>query len=137
MACLAHVAVVVRDLEAALRVYRDALALPLDRVEELPDRGLRVAFLALGGGAHLELIQPLRDDSEVSAFLAKRGEGLHHIALAVDDLASALDGVSEAGLSPLPGAGRPGAGGHPVAFLHPRSTNGVLVELSGQGVGSD
>jgi methylmalonyl-CoA/ethylmalonyl-CoA epimerase len=97
-------------------------------VEDLPDRGVRVAMLRVGD-TRIELVQPLSETSEVSAFLAKRGEGLHHLALAVGDVAEARSTACRWGAKPIPSAGGAGAGGARVAFLHPRTMNGVLVEL--------
>jgi len=125
---LHHLAVCVRELEAALPLWSDGLGFVLDSIEELPERRIRVAMLRLGDTC-VELVQPTADDSEVSAFLAKRGEGLHHLALAVDDLDAAFSRALDGGATAVPGAGRAGAGGARVAFLHPRATNGVLVEL--------
>ncbi len=128
MSRIDHVALCVRDLDAALPLWRDGLGLRLDGIEEVPERKVRVAFLQ-AGDLRIELVQPTADDSEVSSFLARRGEGLHHLAFAVDDLASALSRAGDAGAAALPGAGKAGAGGTRVAFLHPRTANGVLVEL--------
>lgn len=125
---LDHVAVCVRDLDAALGVWREGLGLELISVEEIPERRVRVAMLRLGG-VRIELVQPTAEDSEVSGFLARRGEGLHHVALAVDDVEEALSAVARSGAVAAPGAVRAGAGGTRVAFLHPRSMNGALVEL--------
>ena len=125
---LHHVAICVTDLDKAMALYVDGLGLVLDRVEDVPGRGIRVAFLRLGD-AHVELIQPTRDDSEVSAFMAKRGEGLHHVALSVGSLDEAMAAAKSSGGREIPEASGVGAGGRPVAFLHPRTTHGVLIEL--------
>ena len=129
---LDHLAVCVRDLEAALRVWRDGLGLEVVGFEDLPDRQVRVAMLRIGD-TRIELVQPLSDASEVSRFLARHGEGLHHVAFAVEDVDGALAAATASGAVALPGAGQAGAGGSRVAFLHPRSANGVLVELVEQG----
>jgi len=129
---LDHLAVCVRDLEAALRVWRDGLGLEVVGFEDLPDRQVRVAMLRIGD-TRIELVQPLSDASEVSSFLARRGEGLHHVAFAVEDVDGALAAATASGAVALPGAGQAGAGGTRVAFLHPRSVNGVLVELVERG----
>ncbi len=129
---LDHLAVCIRDLEAALRVWRDGLGLEVVGFEDLPDRQVRVAMLRIGD-TRIELVQPLSDASEVSRFLARHGEGLHHVAFAVEDVDGALAAATASGAVALPGAGQAGAGGTRVAFLHPRSANGVLVELVEQG----
>lgn len=123
-------AIVVRDLDRALALYRDGLGLRLDRVEDLPDRGIRVAFLEVGD-THIELIQPMREDSEVSDFLARRGEGVHHLAFGSRDLDRSLQSCQAVGARVVTGDRGVGAGGTRVVFLHPKSTGGVLMELVG------
>ena len=123
-----HVAVCVRDLERALRMFQVALGLPLDRIEELHDRGIKVAFLG-SGTSHLELVAPLREDSEVSGFLRKRGEGLHHVALRVEDIERAVQRAKDLGYEVVGDGVQVGADERKVAFLHPRTAHGVLVEL--------
>jgi len=124
---LDHVAIVVRDLDRAVALYRDWIGLALERVEDLPERGVRVAFLR-AGASRIELVQPIRDDSEVSAFLERRGEGLHHVAFQVPDLARVLSDLGRAGML-VEQEARAGADGTRVAFLHPKRTGGVLIEL--------
>lgn len=121
-------AVVVRNLDRAVALYRDGLGLDLERVEDLPERGVRVAFLR-AGGTRIELVQPMRDDSEVSEFLARRGEGLHHLAFRPPDLDGALEASRATGATTVGGDAGKGAGGTRVAFLHPKTTGGVLIEL--------
>ncbi len=121
-------AVVVRNLDRAVALYRDGLGLDLERVEDLPERGVRVAFLR-AGETRIELVQPVRDDAEVSGFLARRGEGLHHLAFRPPDLDGALEASRAAGATPVGNAAGKGAGGTRVAFLHPKTTGGVLIEL--------
>ncbi len=125
---LDHVAVVVRDLEAAVRFYRDTLGLELVAVEEVPEQQVTTAIFGRGMG-RLELICPTTVDSGVARFLEKRGEGLHHICLEVEDLQAALDGLRAAGAPLIDEVPRPGAGGAKVAFVHPRGARGVLTEL--------
>ena len=125
-----HIAIVVQDLEAALRVYRDTLGFPLLRVEEVPAEHVNVAFLQLPEGeGHLELVQPTEAGTGIARFLDKRGEGIHHICFEVDDAARVLAELSADGVQLVDTAARPGAEGKPVAFVHPKSTMGVLVEL--------
>ena len=125
---LDHIAIVVKDLDKAIGLFRDGLQMALERVEDLPDRGVRVAFLVLGS-THLELIESQRADSEVAAWIDRHGEGLHHVALAVDDLQAALTGAEAAGAQRIQGSERSGAGDTQVAFLHPKTLCSVLVEL--------
>ncbi len=122
-----HVGIAVKHLDAAIDRYR-LLGLSLDFVEDVPAAGVRVAFLK-AGGARVELVTPLRAESTVARFLEKRGEGLHHLAFATADIASELAQLEEQGFELVDRAPRPGAHGSQVAFLHPRSSHGVLIEL--------
>ena len=122
-----HVAVVVRDLEAALGFYRDILGLPLDVVQEVPTDRVRIAFLSVGE-SKIELVSPTDETTGVARFLANKGEGFHHVCLEVADLAAELTRLGIEGVELIDSAPRRGAEG-PVAFIHPRSCHGVLVEL--------
>lgn len=122
-----HVAVVVHDLEAALRTYRDRIGLTFESVEELPADGVRIAFLATGD-SRLELVQPTDHSSGVARYLARHGEGFHHVCYEVAQLAETLTRLAIEGLELIDTVPRRGAEG-PVAFIHPRSCHGVLVEL--------
>ena len=122
-----HLAVVVRDLEAALCVYRDGLGLGVTDVKEIPSDGVRIAFLPVGE-SKIELVQPIAPDTGIARYLEKRGEGLHHVCFEVTHLAETLTRLAVAGVELIDRAPRKGAEG-PVAFVHPRSCNGVLVEL--------
>ena len=122
-----HVAVVVRDLDAALTFYRDALRLELDVVMPIDSDGVKIGFLPVGESS-IELVQPTRDDTGVARFLANKGEGFHHVCLEVADLAAELNRLAGLGIELIDSAPRRGAEG-PVAFIHPRSCHGVLVEL--------
>lgn len=122
-----HVAVVVRDLEAALGFYRDRLGLPLELVLPIESDGVRIAFLAVGE-SKVELVEPTDPTTGVARFLESRGEGFHHVCLEVADIAAELDRLAGAGVELIDRAPRRGAEG-PVAFIHPRSGHGVLVEL--------
>ncbi len=122
-----HVAVVVRDLEAALGLYRDTLGLPLETVQDIPGDGVRIAFLPLDD-TKLELVEPTDPSTGVARFLESRGEGFHHVCFEVPDLAETLTRLAINGLELIDTAPRAGAEG-PVAFLHPRSCHGLLVEL--------
>jgi methylmalonyl-CoA/ethylmalonyl-CoA epimerase len=124
---LHHVGIAVRNLEEALVAYR-ALGLEPAGREEVPGQGVKLAFLP-AGETRLELLEPLREDSAVGRFLESRGEGLHHICLEVDDIEAALARARAAGIRLVDEKPREGAHGARIAFLHPRSLHGVLVEL--------
>jgi methylmalonyl-CoA/ethylmalonyl-CoA epimerase len=125
-----HIAIVVQDLDAALRVYRDVLGLPLERVEEVPAEKVKVAFLPLPeGNGEVELVQPTANDTGIARFLAKRGEGMHHICFEVDDIQAAMAAMAASGLQVLEDKPRVGSQGQKYVFIHPKSTHGVLIEL--------
>ena len=122
-----HVAIVVEDIEKALTFWRDALGLTLDHVEDVPSQKAVVAFMPVGDG-EVELVKPTSADSGAGKFLAERGGGMHHLCFEVDDLAGKLDELKSKGVrlineAPLELPGRR------LAFIHPKSTGGVLVEL--------
>jgi methylmalonyl-CoA epimerase len=123
-----HIGIATERLEEASALWQDALGLKLDSTEEIESQGVRVAMLALGE-SHIELLEPLREDSPVGKFLGKRGPGIHHIAIRVDDIRAALADFKARGLRLIDEAPRLGAGGCLVAFVHPSSANGVLLEL--------
>lgn len=116
---LDHIGIVTADLAQSLDFFEKCLGLTCSRVEELENRGIRVAFLPVGD-THIELIEPMHEHSEVSGFLAKRGPGLHHLAFGVESVPVCLETIG-----PL----KPGAHDKQVAFVHPKKTGGVLVEL--------
>jgi methylmalonyl-CoA/ethylmalonyl-CoA epimerase len=125
---LDHVAIAVPSITAALPLFEllaNATGSPIERVEA---QKVDVAFVGSGTG-RLELLQPTAPDSTVQKFLDRRGPGLHHIAYRVADIEGALAELAAKGIRLIDEKPRPGAGGHRVAFLHPQSTNGVLVEL--------
>lgn len=122
-----HVAVVVGSIEAALALYRDRLGLPLETVVDIEGDRVRIAFLGVGE-SKVELVEPTDESTGVARFLASRGEGFHHVCFEVDDLAEDLTRLAIDGVELIDTAPRRGAKG-PVAFLHPRSCHGVLVEL--------
>jgi methylmalonyl-CoA/ethylmalonyl-CoA epimerase len=124
-----HLAVVVDDIEAALAFWRDGLGMEVDRVQEVVEQQATVAFLPLGD-SDIELVRPTTEDSGIARFLHKRGPGMHHICLEVDDLDTLLERLKGMGvrlINPEPVAG---AGGKRIAFIHPESAYGVLVELA-------
>ena len=127
-AIIDHVGIAVGDLGRSLEFFRDALGLELDASENVPSQRVRAHFLH-AGDATVELIEPTTEDSPVARFVAKRGPGLHHLALRVDDIVAALAELRGKGVRLIDEVPRPGAHGSLVAFIHPSSTHGVLVEL--------
>lgn len=123
-----HVAVVVDDMDAALTFWRDALGLPLGGEERNDTEGVDVAFLP-AGEARIELLRPLTDNSGVAKFLAKRGGGMHHLCLAVTDIDASLRQLAAHGVELINETPRTRDDGTRYAFIHPKSTGGVLVEL--------
>ena len=126
---IAHIAIVVEDIEGALGFWRDALGLPLEHVEDVPEQQATVAFLPTSE-SEVELVKPSTNDSGVARFLAGRGPGIHHICFDVDDIAATLTALKARGVRLIDEIPRMGAGGKKVAFIHPESTGGVLVELA-------
>jgi methylmalonyl-CoA epimerase len=122
-----HVAIVVGSIEESLPLYRDLLGLPLETIMDIPTDRVRIAFLGVGE-SKVELVQPTDDTTGVARFLASRGEGFHHVCFEVANLAEELTRLGIDGVELIDAAPRRGAEG-PVAFLHPRSCHGVLVEL--------
>jgi methylmalonyl-CoA/ethylmalonyl-CoA epimerase len=122
-----HVALVVRAMDEALGFYRDTLGLAPGPVVPIPSDRVRIAFLPVGE-VKLELVEPTDDTTGVARFLAGRGEGFHHVCFEVPDISAALTRLGLDGVELIDTAPRPGADG-PVAFLHPKSCHGVLVEL--------
>ena len=127
-AVLDHVAVLVADLDAAIALYRDVYGLELCAVEEVPSEQVKVAIFGHGAG-RVELVAPTGPDSPMAKALARRGEGLHHLCLEVPDLARAMASLRAAGAPLLDEEPRAGAGGARVAFVHPKGSRGVLIEL--------
>jgi methylmalonyl-CoA/ethylmalonyl-CoA epimerase len=125
---LDHVAIAVKDLDQAVALYRDALGLELAQIEEVPEQQVRTAIFGHGMG-RVELISPTMPDSGVARFLQKRGEGLHHICIEVEDIDAAIASMKSRGAPMIDETPRPGAGGARVAFIHPKGSHGVLIEL--------
>ena len=125
---LDHIGIATNQLAESLAVWRDALGLEIDSVEEVAEQGVRVMMLPLGE-THVELLEPTSPDSPVGKFLASRGPGIHHLAIEVEDIHAALSDLARKGARLIDKNPRIGAGGCLVAFIHPSSTNGVLLEL--------
>ncbi len=123
-----HIAIVVRDLDDALAFYRDALGLELTERRLVPEEGVEIAFLPTGE-SEIELLRPLSEEGGVAAFLEKRGEGLHHVCLRVDDIEAAMARLSAAGAQLLSDEPRVNVHGSRYVFVHPRTAHGVLLEL--------
>ncbi len=125
-----HVAIIVRSIEQALVFYRDTLGIEPSLIKEVPTEQVRIAFLPMGGpeGSEIELLEPTTPASSLTKFLEKRGEGIHHICLEVDDIDAALREMQDKGAAVLDQQPRIAAEGRAI-FLHPKGTNGVLLEL--------
>lgn len=123
-----HVAIVVEDMQKSLTFWRDALGLELHELRDVPAEMSQVAFLPLAG-SEIELVQPTTDDSGIAKYLAKRGPGMHHICLEVDDIDGMMTALKAKGVSLINEEARVAADGKKYAFIHPKSTGGVLVEL--------
>jgi methylmalonyl-CoA/ethylmalonyl-CoA epimerase len=125
---LNHIAVVVEDMEKSLAFWRDALGMELHGLNEVPAEKSQVAFLPLAG-SEIELVKPTSDDSGIAKYLAKRGPGMHHICIEVDDIEGMLAQLRSRGIRLINEEPRSTADGRKYAFVHPESTSGVLVEL--------
>ena len=123
-----HIGIATRQLKEATALWQDALGLEIDSTEEVAEQGVRIAMLPIGE-THIELLEPLTVESPIGRFLNKRGPGIHHIAIRVDDIRMTLEQLKEKGARLIDETPRMGAGGCLVAFIHPSSTNGVLLEL--------
>jgi methylmalonyl-CoA/ethylmalonyl-CoA epimerase len=123
-----HIGVAVEDLEAAIDLYGDRLEMELAHRETVESQGVEAVLLDVGDG-HVELLRPLGPDTAVGKFLARKGPGLHHVAYGVDDIDATLVRLASAGLELIDAEARTGIRGSRVAFLHPRSTGGVLTEI--------
>lgn len=124
---ISHIGIAVKDLDAGIAFY-EKLGLTLEGVEEVPSQKVKVAFFPCGD-TRIELLAPTSDDSPVAKFIEKKGEGIQHIALAVDDLPAELEKAESNGITLIDKEPRPGAHKADIAFLHPKSSMGVLIEL--------
>ena len=124
-----HIGIAVRDLDAAIGTYEKLLGVRCEGIEEVPDQHVRTAFFRLGE-SKIELLASTSPDGPVAKFIAKRGEGIHHIAYAVGDIRAALGGFATGGLRLIDREPRKGAEGLSIAFIHPESACGVLTELT-------
>ncbi|MCX6579306.1 MAG: methylmalonyl-CoA epimerase [Candidatus Aminicenantes bacterium] len=123
-----HIAIAVTDLDEEIKRYRDVLGLEFHGAEVVADQKVKVAFFSVGD-IHIELTAPTEEDSPVGKFIAKRGAGIHHIAYEVDDLGAQIKAFQEKDIKMIDSEPRTGAGNCKIAFAHPKSFSGVLVEL--------
>ncbi len=122
-----HIAIVVENLDRALGVYRDALGMTVTDVRAMPEQDVKMAFLPTGD-SEIELLEPLSAESGIGRYLAKRGEGLHHVCLEVDDIEATLADLKAKGAQLIDETPKQGAYGR-IAFIHPKGAHGVLIEL--------
>lgn len=125
---IAHIGIAVRDLDASVRLFTTLLGHGPDHLEEVADQRVKTALFT-GGESAIELLQATSPESSIAKFIEKRGEGIHHVSFVVKDIAAELHRLEQEGVVLVDRVPRKGAGGYLVAFLHPKSTNGVLIEL--------
>jgi len=130
-----HIGVAVKDLEKAISLYRDVLGMEIGGRDEVPAQKVRLAFVPVGD-TRLELLEPTQEDSNIAKFIESRGEGVHHIALEVDDIDAALEKLKAKEVRLINKEPVPGAHNTRIAFLHPKETHGVLLELVEKAKGS-
>jgi lactoylglutathione lyase/methylmalonyl-CoA/ethylmalonyl-CoA epimerase len=123
-----HIGIAVNNLDEALKVYRDALGLEVTQITDEPEQKVRVAFLPRGG-SEIELLEPYEGDGPVRKFMEKRGEGIHHICLEVDDIEATLAQLAAQGVQLIDTTPRLNSRGQKIAFIHPKGAHGVLIEL--------
>lgn len=125
---IAHIGIAVKDLESAIEAFSDLLNCPPDHKEEVTDQKVQTAMFKVGQ-SKLELLEGTSPDSAISKYIEKRGPGIHHICLEVDDIEKELERLKQNGASLIDEKPRIGVGGRKIAFVHPRSTAGILIEL--------
>jgi methylmalonyl-CoA epimerase len=123
-----HIGIAVKSLAGAVKVYEDLIGLKVSGYDQVDDQGVKVAMLPIGE-SRIELLEPISEESPIQKFMTKRGEGIHHIAVQVDNIQEALDRLKAAGARLIDSTPRKGAHDSLIAFVHPASTNGVLLEL--------
>ncbi len=126
---ISHIAIAVEDLETAKKAFETLLGNQVKSIEEVPDQKVRVGMIPVGE-SRLELAGPTDSSSTIAKFIQKRGEGIHHICFEVEDIRAELARLQASGFQLIDTEPRRGADGHLIAFIHPRTTGGVLVELS-------
>lgn len=125
---ISHIGIAVKDLDDAVRFYREALQLEVEGIEEVKDQRVKIAFIPVGE-SRIELLESTDPEGPIAKFIAKRGEGIHHLAFEVDGIEGALQELKGSGVRLIDEKPRVGAHKTKIAFLHPRSTRGVLLEL--------
>jgi len=123
-----HIGIAVKSLSETIKIYEDAIGLKVDAYDQVDDQGVRVAMLNIGE-SRIELLEPTGPDSPIEKFMNKRGEGIHHIAVTVENIQKALDRLKASGVRLIDNEPRRGAHNTRIAFIHPSSTHGVLLEL--------
>jgi methylmalonyl-CoA/ethylmalonyl-CoA epimerase len=123
-----HIGIAVRSLDEAVTTYENLFGFHCEGIEVVESQGVRVAFFSVGE-VHIELLEPTRDDSPIARYIAKNGEGIHHVAFATNDIVAQIASVASAGGRMIHEVPVGGAGGSKVAFVHPKSTHGVLAEF--------
>ncbi|HJX70245.1 MAG TPA: methylmalonyl-CoA epimerase [Dehalococcoidia bacterium] len=123
-----HIAIAVKNLDEALSTYEKIFGLKPEKIKDIPEQGVKAAIIHIGKGSEIELIQPINPESGVAKFLEKKGEGIHHIALEVENIDQELKSLAAQGVELIDKEPRSGLAGR-IAFLHPKSTRGVLYEL--------
>ncbi len=126
-----HIGIAVRSLQEAIPFYESLLGTPCYSIEEVPDQKVKTAFFRIGE-TKIELLESTSPDGPIGKFIERRGQGLHHVALAVENVSDALNEINEQGIRTIDAAPRSGAEGHSIAFIHPQSAFGVLTELCGK-----
>ncbi len=127
-----HIGIAVKSISEALKLYEETLGIKCEGIEEVPEQKVKTAFLPIGD-TEIELLESTAPDGPVAKFIEKRGEGLHHIALRVENIEEALEELKKKGIRLIDEKPRKGAGGARIAFLHPKATGGVLLEICERG----
>jgi len=127
-----HIGIAVKSISEALKLYEEVLGIKCEGIEEVQEQKVKTAFLPIGD-TEIELLESTAPDGPVAKFIEKRGEGIHHIALRVENVEEALKEIKERGIALIDESPRKGAGGARIAFIHPKATNGVLLEICERG----
>ena len=126
---ISHVGLAVKNLDRAIQFYQDVLQMKVSGRKKVESQGVEMAFVDVGGSAQLELIAPLREDGSVARFIEKRGPGIHHICVEVEDIEKEIAHLLDNGVTMIDQEPRTGASGDRIAFIHPKSMIGALIEL--------
>ena len=126
---LDHIGIAVRNIEQRLKIWRDIFGIQIQGIEQIAEQKVRVAILTVGD-VNIELLEPITEDSPVAKYIAKRGEGIHHLSFEVGDVEKKIDELKKHGLRMIDEIPRKGTHGSRIAFIHPASTGGILIELT-------